>query len=403
MRREFSLVVCLILLSLVMTTAEGVDTSRQMKIEPPHGKFIPSQYTYSGPRIISGDAELATFASVGSGTEGDPYIIRNIIIESSEYCLQIRDTTAHFIIYDCIFTAVGLSPDIVTFNNVENGAIIDCRVFGAANGIEFIVSANCSVENCHIYGNSANGIYLYQSDNCQLEENLLYGNNKGIMFEGSTLCSISNNSIYRNTFAGIEFEPYSHNNTVYNNSIGWNSLSGFGDVQVNVRNNAPDNRFHDGIGTGNRWADYNESRVYSVSGDYRENDTYASLFEDLLVPHVSSPMDTAIDIEVNGNYLVWEASDDTPYQYTVFLNDITHYSEIWDGEDVRLLLDSLHRGTYNITLTIMDAGGNVKSDSVFVTAVSFVFGGMGTVLVMLASGVTVVVFLLLLALAKKIA
>ena len=402
MRREVILALGLLLLPLVITGVEGASVSIHQDRGLVFSNRTSQQYTPSSPLQIDGNTELAATSSSGAGTDVDPYIIESLRITSAAWCIDIRDCTAHFVIRNCILDAEGFNPNIVIFTDVVNGAVIDCHIFGASNGIQFMNCADCRIEDCYIYSNSANGIYIYQSTECNIEQNLLYGNNKGIMFEGSTYCTVRNNSIYRNTFIGIEFEPYSHNNTVLENSIGWNALSGFGDIQINVRNNAPDNRFDDGISIGNRWADFNESRTYRVSGDYRENDTYASLYEDLLVPYVNSPLDTAIDIESNGNTLTWIASDEAPYQYTILLNHVTHYSEIWDGNEITISLDLLHQGTHNITLVLLDAGGNARMDSVLVTAVSFVFGGMGTELVMLASGITVVVFILLLALAKKI-
>jgi parallel beta-helix repeat protein len=393
---------CLLLLPLFTVGVAGTAIHPRLQFVPENHEA--QQLVQSGPRLLIGNDELASVATAGSGSQADPYLIQYMQFEGETFCLDIRDTTAYFEIRNSVFNSWGVNSEALSFGDVVNGAVIDCHFYGASSGIHFINCSDSRIEYCHIYDNSANGIHLYATDNCLISENMLYANNKGIMFEGSTFNQVVNNSIYRNTFAGIEFEPYSQNNTVYGNSIGWNSFSAFGDAQVNVRNNAPGNRFDNGVDIGNRWADFNETYgVYSVRGDYRENDTYASLYEDLTEPYVSSPFDIAIDLEATGNILTWAASDDAPYQYTVFLNDITYSSAIWDGGLISILLDMLNQGTHNLTLVLMDAAGNTQSDSVLVTAVSFVFGGMGTELVMLASGVTVLVFLLLMVLVKKIA
>ena len=64
-------------------------------------------------------------------------------------------------------------------------------------------------------------------------------------------------------------------------------------------------------------------------------------------------------------------------------------------------LDHLIVGTYMISITVSDGAGNSATDSISVIVVEFILGGLGTELVMIASGITLVVFLVMIVLVKK--
>jgi hypothetical protein len=100
--------------------------------------------------------------------------------------------------------------------------------------------------------------------------------------------------------------------------------------------------------------------------------------------------------------MTWTASDEFHFQYSIYVNDEFADGGIWDGRSVSFSLDYLTVGTYSIVLNVTDGAGNVGSDEVVVSVISFILGGIGTELVMLASGVTVVCFLVIILVIKRL-
>ncbi len=392
--------VTVIILGLILFSAPLGTGSKQQTTGFIDSECQSKQYVGSGNIAIENNQELVEIATSGVGTRNDPYVISNLQIKSSAPAIRVSGTTAFFVIRDCdLGTTSASTAAVVLFSFVEHGSIENCFLTGATNGIQFMWSDDCRVVGCYSQGNAGNGVYVYQSTDCEITDCKLYANYKGIMFEGSTYCRVENNSIYRNTFVGVEFEPYSYNNTVLRNEFGWNFVRN--GIETHARDSGLDNRFDDGIGVGNAYSDYNESEPYLIAGDSGSIDNFAAFFDDPVRPTVDPVHDFAFDIESNGNFIEWAANDSYPFTYTVLINSFSWKSGAWTGGEISVLLDTIAPGTHNLTLIVTDAGGNTENDSVSVTAVSFVFGGMGTELVMIASGITVLSFVLLLVVIKR--
>jgi parallel beta-helix repeat protein len=372
-------------------------------VRPPEvGLSTSQEYTESEFIIIQNNLQLSTVASSGSGTEADPYIISNLKIESYTPCIRVYNTTAWFVIRDCdLRTPAGIpsSEAVVQLSSLRNGAIEDCYMTGATNGVQMMSVIDCQVIGCRSFDNVGNGVYLYGSSNCTVISCHLYANQKGIMFEASSYCEVRGNTIYRNTYVGVEFEPYSHDNSVVANNFGWNFVRETG--ETHVRDSGENNTFDDGMGLGNAYSDYDGSPPYLMSGDAGSADHYPMSFGDSIPPTIEHLADFAFDKQVEGNYATWAASDTLPYTYVAYINAVAWRSGIWDGREIRLLIDGIAIGTHNLTMVVTDCAGNSARDVVFVTAVNFVFAGLGTPLVMIASGITVLSFLLVLGLIKK--
>jgi len=399
-----------IVLLLMSVAAPGVGTDLNIsKADVMSGMHHTAQYIVRGPLRIDGNDELEEIASSGTGVEGDPYIITGLRVEGNgrDACITVFNTTAFFVIRDCIVTSSSEenSTHGIVFDSIVNGAIDGCQISsGLLTGVTLQNCIDCMVNDTRVYDVEEIGVHLSASSDCIIKGNRIYANRKGIMAEATDTCTVINNTIYRNSIEGIDFAFNAQFNVVYGNSIGWNGVgaSGVAENQFNARNDGSGNRFDDGVSIGNRWSDYNASEPYMIDGVQQVVDEYALLFEDLTNPFINSPMDIAVDMESNGNMLTWACVDETPYLYTLFLNGASELIGIWDSGPVTINIDHLTAGTHNATLEILDAAGNRATDTVFVTVISLVFGGMGTDLVMIASGVTVVVFLTLLLLAKKV-
>ena len=113
-------------------------------------------------------------------------------------------------------------------------------------------------------------------------------------------------------------------------------------------------------------------------------------------------MDTAIDVETTGNVLTWIASDEYPDRYRIEIDGYLLSSSSWNGDPITTNLDALSVGSYSYVITVYDAVGNSVMDTVYVSVVSFVLGGIGTELVMIASGLTVAIFLVMMLIIKKL-
>lgn len=365
---------------------------------------IISQYQTSAPINISSNSEFVTAGASGVGTRSDPYVLENLSISSSGTCISVRNTNAYFIIYNSILES-GNNEPAIQFDNVEHGQIILSEISKglttSTSGIQISDSQDISVSNTSIYG-SWNGILLYRVSNSTITNSTLSSNHRGLLLESSSYCQVVNNSIYSNRNNGLEIGGLSHNNTVYGNSIGWNGQPTW-EFESNAVDDGDDNHFDDGVSVGNAWSDFNGTTPYEIVGSGGTIDSYPELLEDTENPVISGPLDTVIDVETSGNTLNWTTFDEFPQDYSLQIDDgAVAEGRAWNGGDITIDIDSLPVGTYRYLLTFYDCAGNSASDEVVVTVVSFVLGGIGTELVMIASGITVACFVVIILIIKKL-
>ena len=214
------------------------------------------------------------------------------------------------------------------------------------------------------------------------------------MIVNSDFCNIINNSIYSNSERGVHVEVFCENNTIAGNVIGWN-------INLNAIDNGVNTTFTDGVNFGNEWADYVPTENYTIQGTGNSTDTFATLLTDSLRPIINEIPDFVLDVESNGETLTWTPNDRFHVRYQVFLNNYPLELGNWDGREITISLDDLELGTQTILINVIDGAGNVGTDEVEIIVISFLLGGIGTELVMLASGVTVAVFLIIVLIIKK--
>ncbi len=162
--------------------------------------------TQHAPIFINGDNSFIPSNGVvlGSGTADDPYIIENWVIDaSSAHGVRIEDTTAYFVIRNCLVeNGKGDRHDGVYLDNVVNGKI---------------ENNTCS--------NNSYGIYLYSSSYNTLSNNACLGNGNGIWLQNSSYNAIENNTCEKNYDFGIYLDS-SSNNALTNNTCESNILYG---------------------------------------------------------------------------------------------------------------------------------------------------------------------------------
>ncbi|MFW9805402.1 MAG: NosD domain-containing protein [Candidatus Thorarchaeota archaeon] len=387
------LVVSILMLTGVGSVLHG-DYANQKTISiHPLRQTALAQYNTHAPIVITSNADFAANDATGVGTRSDPYTFKNLRIVATETCIEVRDTTAFFVISNCKLQS-GRADPVIWFQDLENGIVENSDVFGGSSGLELNQVIDCSATGNSFYG-GYNGVLVFNSQNNTIIENEIHNNQRGVMLDWSDHSSIVNNSIYSNSGYGIEVAFYSSNNTIYGNSLGWNH-------DENAFDDGEDNNFDDGVSIGNLWSDYNSSESYQIPGLGGDIDDFANILIDTTAPVIVPQYDTAIDVESTGNTLTWLAGDQFPASYIVQENDAIATSGIWNGEAITIDLDHLIVGTYAITIIIHDGAGNTASDDVFVSVVSFLLGGLGTELVMLASGITVASFIIIIILIKKL-
>ncbi|NHJ13038.1 MAG: hypothetical protein EAX95_05140 [Candidatus Thorarchaeota archaeon] len=126
------------------------------------------------PRIsIDSNSDFEDLGFEGDGTVENPYIIENRIITVKPAdvlnCIEIRDTTAHFIIRDCTLST-GLSATGIYLHNVQNALIEDCRISNALYGIVVDSSNNVEVRSNRIMY-CTTGLWIVLSTNYDYSDN----------------------------------------------------------------------------------------------------------------------------------------------------------------------------------------------------------------------------------------
>ena len=403
LRREHDLnikrlsVTLVLMMLLILSTAGSVviatsqSNNRVLSISPAKRTMI-AQYEISEPLIIQSNMDFEALGATGTGTLLDPFTFDGLQISNASSCIQVVNTTAYFVISYCKLESDDTYP-VIVFDNVENGQVEHCEVSGLSTGIDIWQSQDCNVIESSFVG-VWHGVRVRSSSSCLVLENTIRSNQRGIFFQDSEFCDVLNNSLYDNSEYGVFIDIFSHNNSVYGNSIGWNARNVW-DVGVN-------NTFDDGVSLGNAWSDYNASEPYLIPGTGGAIDAYAELLNDTMNPSIVPLEDIAIDVESVGNTLSWMVYDLYLVSYAIVEDNVITVNSIWIEGNVIYGLDHLRVGTHSITLVLTDASGNIATDEVLVTAVSFLLGGIGTEFVLYASGVTVACFIIIILLIKKL-
>lgn len=110
--------------------------------------------------VINGNNEFEGFGFEGDGTSNSPYIIERLNITGYPG-VNISNTDCYFIIQNCY-----VSMDL-RFENVTNGVIKNCTIFGDYPAIFIFKSSTCSIFDTFIYADSS-GIWLSGSNNCDV-------------------------------------------------------------------------------------------------------------------------------------------------------------------------------------------------------------------------------------------
>jgi hypothetical protein len=110
-------------------------------------------------------------------------------------------------------------------------------------------------------------------------------------------------------------------------------------------------------------------RVEHFVGDTIELDAVEAINynvpeSDIYDPEITGPDDFWVWTNQSLIQVVWQVFDDSPLNYTVFVNGSVEESGPWDGSDLSLSISNPGAGIWNITLRLYDQFDNSASDSV---------------------------------------
>ncbi|NVM37251.1 MAG: right-handed parallel beta-helix repeat-containing protein [Candidatus Lokiarchaeota archaeon] len=165
----------------------------------------------------------------GSGSWGDPYVIKNITINgnSSSNCIEIHNSYKYFIIKNCTVynSSIGYDFAGITLENVNNSLIFENNCsYNNGHGIHLTNSFNVTLLHNLAQNNIREGIFLRLSANNTVRNNTVVNNHRGIRVNDCGANNIiDNNSVYENSedpinSAGIGIY-FSHNTTITRNNI----------------------------------------------------------------------------------------------------------------------------------------------------------------------------------------
>ncbi len=240
---------------------------------------ISNLYEQHNPIVIKNNNDFLTQGFVGTGTFDDPFLIEELRIASSAgYLIEIRNTTAWFVIRNNLLDGLNTSMGGIYLSSVTNGIISGNIIYNNDEyGIYAAYSSNSiMINNNTLFDNSAgigvtrsvydiriinntvfnnlkwNAILAsYEAHNIFIANNTLFNSGwHGILLWGSTYNNtVINNTAYNNTYKGIWVANYCSENTVLNNTFYDNKEDGIG-VSYSDRNTISSNTIFGNLDNG---------------------------------------------------------------------------------------------------------------------------------------------------------
>ncbi len=181
---------------------------------------------FHSPIIINSDSKFtsANGVSGGSGRSDDPYIIENLIFNTTSVDgIQITNTDSNFKINNCTFfgpmNSIHQTYYGIYLKVVSNGLIVDCEFVNNEFGLYVEDCENISTTDSIFQGFKRYGVWVRNSKLIEIENNNLDSSNPngcGISF-GS---GIGHSIVFNNTFLNLSYGIKTGSNiTIENNTI----------------------------------------------------------------------------------------------------------------------------------------------------------------------------------------
>jgi parallel beta-helix repeat protein len=389
LKRTIGILIVLIILTMLFTQTQVTAQTTQDSFPTE----VQSEYIIGSSIIISDNADFEALNFTGSGTQGDPYLITNLNISNTPFCIRISDTTAWFVIRDCYLESNSTSGASLNLNNVTNARVESTFIGGKMTGIYLYSITDCVVRRSIIRGLVV-GILLQNSERCGVRDNLVHSCEVGIRIDRSEKCRIN-----ANTERGISVTRFASENLISSNVIAFNTPDSTRDQPE--ENNAEDNGVLNSWKM-NNWSDFVFNQTYQVPGLADNIDENAT---GVFIPrhHIISGSSNLIFIVGSiGHLAQWNTSDILPVSFRINLNNQPLQEGWWDKSKYMYNASLLPIGVYNLTLTVYDGTGNGTMDSIYINVLEDIFSDIGTEYVILASGLSVVLVVVALYAIKRL-
>ncbi|MDF1541238.1 MAG: right-handed parallel beta-helix repeat-containing protein, partial [Candidatus Thorarchaeota archaeon] len=163
---------------------------------------------------ITSNADFVTYGFPGTGIEGDPYRIENRTIIGDSTCIVIQDTTAYFVIRNCVLISQSSQAGFgVWLQNVTNGTVEDCTIHMKIGSI-YAEASPYNVFHNNTISLSKSGIHIVDSMNTTITDNDISDiaplpesmpllSDSGIGLSNSANSTIAGNTIRNATHFGL--------------------------------------------------------------------------------------------------------------------------------------------------------------------------------------------------------
>ena len=173
----------LFFIALLTSLVPNEDVISSSHLERQENDIISNGFTDHDPILITTDSNFTDQGWPGTGIEGDPFIIEGLRIASNETCIDVHNTTSHFVIKNCILERdPGFVDNLfgVLFVNVTNGGIENCTISEKRNGIYFEDATHCYAHNNTISHSEEMGVYAHHVNHCIVTHNMIRYCSRGI-------------------------------------------------------------------------------------------------------------------------------------------------------------------------------------------------------------------------------
>jgi parallel beta-helix repeat protein len=346
-----------------LSPANTITTNQELVI-------AQEEYQLHNKIIISSDADFELQGWPGYGTETDPFVISGLNISDASTCIRVTETTAYFVIEDCLFS--GFEPDACTgifLSDLDNGIVRNNNLVSC--GIQLVRTQDTVVSNNQIDSRYTDGIIQQQCSDSQIRANVIdYSESDGIRTESSTNCIFTGNVI-SHCVRGIavvneQFSVFTFNCIRYTSSYGIEIASGSYNIiyanllytEYHAIDNGQSNLWDDSQSIGNWWQ-YRETGIpITVVGTAGSIDRYPLevqwwggwFWHDLPATYqFGIPYGNTANQDKVG-WIIWNypGSMTVHRNETLVLNTTLRYSGVY-FLDAALLSDGTHNFDFSIT------------------------------------------------------
>ena len=201
MKKERGFIFTFMMIVLLFATLSPIN-SQAKKQTAANNDEIRLDAPITSTVYVHNNAELQALSSDGAGTPADPWIISDLVIDTTDVLgLRIDDTTDHFEIRNCTVTAGwGIYLDNVSDSSasIENNTVVDCSAYGI-----YLYNTNGTWIVDNILVNNARGIVTNDCYLTYIYSNYCSNEDVGIFIDHSPYASLSHNALEGD---GIEIE-----------------------------------------------------------------------------------------------------------------------------------------------------------------------------------------------------